>query len=53
VPCVGLIVNDGKDLALATAERIESRFRQSGYDVVRASSAIGLTPSARAGNVRW
>ena len=39
MPCVGLIVNDGKDLALATAERIESRFRQAGYDVMRASSA--------------
>jgi len=24
VPCVGLIVNDGKDLALATADSIEN-----------------------------
>ncbi|MFO0105401.1 MAG: NAD(+)/NADH kinase, partial [Cyanobium sp.] len=42
MPCVGLIVNDGKDLALATAERIESRLRSAGYDVVRASSAGGM-----------
>ncbi|MEY3768275.1 MAG: hypothetical protein RLZZ11_1345, partial [Cyanobacteriota bacterium] len=25
MPCVGLIVNDGKDLALATADSIETR----------------------------
>ncbi|MFZ9849120.1 MAG: NAD(+) kinase [Vulcanococcus sp.] len=42
MPCVGLIVNDGKDLALATAERIEGHFRSAGYDVVRASSAGGM-----------
>nr|WP_254896057.1 NAD(+) kinase [Synechococcus sp. HK05] len=42
VPCVGLIVNDGKDLALATADSIEVRLRGAGYDVLRASSASGM-----------
>ena len=42
MPCVGLIVNDGKDLALATADAIETRLRGAGYDVVRASSAGGM-----------
>jgi NAD+ kinase len=42
VPCVGLIVNDGKDLALSTAEAIERRLRSAGYDVLRASSAGGM-----------
>jgi NAD+ kinase len=42
VPCVGLIVNDGKDLALATADAIEARFRAAGFEVLRASSAGGM-----------
>ena len=42
MPCVGLIVNDGKDLALATADSIEARLRGAGYDVLRASSASGM-----------
>ena len=42
MPCVGLIVNDGKDLALATADSIETRLRAAGYDVLRASSSGGM-----------
>jgi len=42
VPRVGLIVNDGKDLALATADAIETRFREAGFEVLRASSAGGM-----------
>jgi len=42
VPRVGLIVNDGKDLALHTADAIESRFASAGYDVLRVSSAGGM-----------
>jgi NAD+ kinase len=39
---VGLIVNDGKDLALATADAIESRLGSAGLEVVRVSSAGGV-----------
>ncbi len=42
MPCVGLIVNDGKTLALSTAERIQSHLERHGYSVVRASSAGGM-----------
>ncbi len=42
MPRVGLIVNDGKELALATADAIERRFKAAGYGVVRASSAGGM-----------
>jgi len=42
VPRVGLIVNDGKDLALATADAIEARFTAAGYGVVRVSSSGGM-----------
>ena len=42
MPRVGLIVNDGKDLALHTAEAIESRLKAAGYDVLRVSSAGGM-----------
>lgn len=42
VPRVGLIVNDGKELALATADAIERRFQAAGYSVVRASSSGGM-----------
>ena len=39
---VGLIINDGKPLALSTAERIETRLRQAGLQVLRASSSSGV-----------
>jgi NAD+ kinase len=42
VPRVGLIVNDGKDLAVSTADQIEARFRAAGRDVVRVSSSGGM-----------
>ncbi len=42
MPCVGLIVNDGKDLALSTADAIEARFAAAGYEVRRVSSAGGM-----------
>jgi NAD+ kinase len=42
VPCAGLIVNDGKDLAVSTAERIEARLQEGGWEVVRTSSAGGM-----------
>jgi NAD+ kinase len=42
VPRVGLIVNDGKDLALSTADAIEARFTAAGYGVVRVSSSGGM-----------
>lgn len=42
VPRVGLIVNDAKDLALATADSIEQRLTTSGLEVVRVSSSGGV-----------
>jgi NAD+ kinase len=42
VPCVGLIVNDGKDLAVSTADRIQSDLEGEGYTVVRVSSSGGM-----------
>ncbi len=42
MPRVGLIVNDGKDLALTTADKIEQRFREAGREVVRVSSSGGM-----------
>ena len=39
---VGLIVNDGKELALATADTIERRLAAAGHTVVRISSAGGV-----------
>jgi hypothetical protein len=36
---IGLIINDGKSLALDTAAAIEARLRQAGLQTVRASSA--------------
>jgi NAD+ kinase len=42
VPCVGLIVNDGKDLAVKTADAIEARFVDAGTTVVRVSSSGGM-----------
>jgi NAD+ kinase len=35
-------VNDGKDLALSTADAIEARFVAAGYEVMRVSSAGGM-----------
>ncbi|MCP9775126.1 NAD(+) kinase [Cyanobium sp. HWJ4-Hawea] len=42
MPRVGLIVNDGKDVAMATADAIEARFTKAGYGVARVSSAGGM-----------
>tara|TARA_Y100001968_G_scaffold7768_1_gene6610 strand:- start:6620 stop:7528 length:909 start_codon:yes stop_codon:yes gene_type:complete len=42
VPRVGLIVNDGKELAVNTAKTFQKRLEDSGFDVVRVSSAGGL-----------
>ena len=42
MPRIGLIVNDGKDLALTTAERIETRLAEAGITTVRVSSAAGV-----------
>jgi NAD+ kinase len=42
VPRVGLIVNDGKTLAVSTADAIEERFKAAGYGVVRVSSSGGM-----------
>ena len=39
---IGLIINDGKPLALDTASVIEARLQQAGLDTVRASSASGV-----------
>jgi len=42
VPRVGLIVNDGKDLAVKTAKTFQKKLEDSGFEVVRVSSAGGL-----------
>ncbi len=42
MPRVGLIVNDGKQLAIATAERIQERLEAAGVEVVRVSSSGGV-----------
>ncbi|MFN9620121.1 MAG: NAD(+) kinase [Synechococcaceae cyanobacterium] len=42
MPRVGLIINDGKELALATADTIERRLADAGFSVVRVSSAGGV-----------
>jgi NAD+ kinase len=42
VPCVGLIVNDGKAVAVRTADAIEARFIAAGSTVVRVSSSGGM-----------
>ena len=42
MPCAGLIVNDGKHLAVATADRIEARLKDAGWTLVRVSSAGGM-----------
>jgi NAD+ kinase len=42
VPRVGLIVNDGKNLAVNTADAIQSRLAEHGYEVLRVSSSGGM-----------
>ncbi|KGG14267.1 NAD kinase [Prochlorococcus sp. SS52] len=42
VPRLGLILNDGKELALKAALSIESKLEKSGYEVVRVSSSGGM-----------
>ena len=42
MPCVGLIVNDGKELAVETALTLQSQLEQAGIEVVRASSSGGM-----------
>ena len=42
MPCVGLIVNDGKELAVETALTLKLRLEQAGIEVVRASSSGGM-----------
>ena len=42
MPRVGLIVNDGKELAITTADVIQRRLEQAGFEVARASSASGV-----------
>ena len=42
MPRVGLIVNDGKDLAVSTADAIQSRLADHGYEVLRVSSSGGM-----------
>ncbi|WP_094512623.1 NAD(+) kinase [Synechococcus sp. MW101C3] len=42
MPCVGLIVNDGKAVAVRTADAIEARFIAAGNSVVRVSSSGGM-----------
>ena len=38
----GLIVNDGKELAIETACAIQERIQNAGYQVIRASSSGGM-----------
>ncbi len=42
MPRVGLIVNDGKELAVKTALIIQERLEKAGHKVVRASSSGGM-----------
>ncbi len=42
MPRVGLIVNDGKDLAVKTADAIQAHFEAAGHAVVRVSSSGGM-----------
>ena len=42
MPRAGLIVNDGKQLAVTTADRIEARLVEAGWSVVRVSSSGGM-----------
>ena len=38
----GLIVNDGKELAVQTASSVEKKLEKSNYEVVRGSSSGGM-----------
>ena len=42
MPRVGLIVNDGKELAVETAKTFQKKLEDSGFEVIRVSSAGGL-----------
>ena len=42
MPRAGLIVNDGKELAVKTAKTFQKKLEDSGFEVVRVSSAGGL-----------
>ncbi len=42
MPRVGLIVNDGKPLAMATADTVQARLTDAGLEVVRVSSSGGV-----------
>ena len=42
MPRVGLIVNDGKELAVKTAKTFQVKLEDSGFEVVRVSSAGGF-----------
>ncbi len=42
MPRVGLIVNDGKELAVDTATIVQQRLEKVGYEVVRVSSSGGM-----------
>ena len=42
MPRIGLIVNDGKPLAVQTADTIQQRLEAAGHAVERASSAGGM-----------
>ncbi len=42
MPRVGLIVNDGKELAVETAITIQQRLEAEGYEVIRANSSGGM-----------
>jgi len=42
VPRVGLIVNDGKELAVETAKTFQKKLEDSGFEVIRVSSVGGL-----------
>ncbi len=42
MPRIGLIVNDGKEIAVKTALLIKERLEKAGHEVVRASSAGGM-----------
>ena len=42
MPLIGLIVNDGKELAVETALTIQQKLEKAGYEVIRASSSGGM-----------
>ena len=42
MPFIGLIVNDGKELAIKAALTIQKRLQDAGHEVVRASSSGGM-----------